>query len=363
MGLKVLILDIVLGFFNIFVKLCPINDKKIAFVSLESTTLQDDLKQIYDSLKDQDYKFSFVLTSFRKNNLWTNFTYFLNTIKQLYVINTAKLVFINDNNYVISKYKRSGVCVVQVWHASGAIKKFGNVIKRSYPIANYDYILANGKYWIQPYSQAFSVKEEQVLPIGMPRLDLVVDEAYMHQARADMLQRFPQLKDKKVVLYAPTFRGDIYKGVTKVDIDLDTVAKRLGDDVIILFKCHPLLHDASYAGSNQVINMNDEVLYHLFSVADCMVSDFSSIIFDFALMHKPVYAYVPDLENYLEERGCFVDYQELMSGHIAHDEEELIHLIKEEKNHADVIKASYVDCCDGNNLARTLDLVNTIMHA
>ena len=202
--------------------------------------------------------------------------------------------------------------MVQVWHASGAIKKFGNVIKRSYPIGNYDYVLANGNYWVKPYSQAFSVKEEQVLPIGMPRLDLVVDHGYMNQAREEMFARFPKLKDKRSLLYAPTFRGDIYKGVTKVDIDLEKVARALGDDVVILFKCHPLLNGESYPESDRVYNMNDEVLYHLFSIADCMISDFSSIVFDFALMNKPVHAYLPDFDQYLSERGCFVDYQSLM---------------------------------------------------
>ena len=82
-----------------------------------------------------------VLTHFEKNILWMNFLYFLNTIKQIFVINTSALGIINDNNYVISNFKRKGVTVLQVWHAAGAIKKFGKVIKREYPIANYDYVI------------------------------------------------------------------------------------------------------------------------------------------------------------------------------------------------------------------------------
>ena len=86
------------------------------------------------------------------------------------MINTSHIVLINDNNYVVSHYKRQVVKVIEVWHATGAIKKFGNAIKRQYPINNYDYVIANSDYWVEPYSLAFSVDKNNVLVTGMPRV-------------------------------------------------------------------------------------------------------------------------------------------------------------------------------------------------
>ena len=360
MGLKIKILNVVLTFFNFFVKMMKIKEHQVAFVSLESKVLEADMKQIYDALPDT-YTKKCVLTKFDKNSLWNNFVYFLNTIKQLYVINTSKVVIINDNNFVISSFKREGVNVIQVWHAAGAIKKFGNVIKRSYPIKNYDYVICNGEYWKEAYSQAFSVRKEQVVTTGMPRLDELVDKTYLQVAKERLYQKYPQLQGKKIILYAPTFRGDIYQGMSKIDMDMIKIVENLPQDYILLYKCHPLLNTASYGESDRIFNMNHEVLHDLFAISDCLVSDFSSIIFDFALLDKPIYAYVPDLDEYLSDRGCFVDYEAMMDGVMAKSEEALVDLLLEGKNEAKRMREDYVSCCDGHNLDRVVALIKDIM--
>ena len=111
----------------------------------------------------------------------------LNCFRQLYEINTSKLIILNDNNFVVTKFKRKGTYVLQTWHACGAIKKFGNQLTtRQYPVKNYDVVLANSSYWTQAYSEAFGVKQEQIAITGMPRVDVlkmcirdsfIVDEA------------------------------------------------------------------------------------------------------------------------------------------------------------------------------------------
>ena len=109
MKLKKLILNIVLSICSVFVRLRPIRKDQIAFVSLESNALESDLKLIHDALEGRGYRLVNVLTSFEKNSLWMNFLYFLNTIRQIFVINTSALVIISDNYYVISRFKRNGV--------------------------------------------------------------------------------------------------------------------------------------------------------------------------------------------------------------------------------------------------------------
>ena len=148
MGLKKIVINLILRFVNVFVRFYSIKSNQVAFVSLESNRLESDLKLIYDELnKDGNYTLKTVLINYNKKSLLNNFLYMLNCIKQIYIINTSKIVLITDNNYVISNFKRDGVKVIQVWHATGAIKKFGNAIKREYSIKNYDYVLANSDYW------------------------------------------------------------------------------------------------------------------------------------------------------------------------------------------------------------------------
>ena len=144
MGIKKIIINIILKIANIFVLRCSIKQGQIAFISLESNQLESDLELIYQELKKENkYSLKMVLINYNKKSLINNFLYMLNCIKQIYVINTSKVVLITDNNYVISNFKRPGVKVIQVWHATGAIKKFGNAIKREYPIKNYDYVIVN----------------------------------------------------------------------------------------------------------------------------------------------------------------------------------------------------------------------------
>ena len=363
MEIKKLILNIMLSICNVFVRMRPIRKNQIAFVSLEGKQLESDLKLIYDTLDQRKYRLVTVLTSFEKNSLWMNFLYFLNTIKQIFVINTSALVIINDNNYVISKFKRKGVQVIQVWHAAGAIKKFGNVIPREYPIANYDYVLCNGTCWKKPYSEAFGVREEQVKVTGMPRLDHLCDQKYLNDAKQQMYDRYPELKGKKVILYAPTFRGNIVQGMKKVHIDIHQLMKKLGDQYAFLYKLHPLLKTENLSEDRRIYNMNREDLHALFSITDILISDFSSIIFDFSLLNRPIYYFVPDLEQYLDERGCFVPYYQLMEGCMAKNEEELLHLIEHRDNgNEEIIKNTYVDYSDGKNLQRTVSLIEEIMN-
>ena len=364
MGIKKHIINIVLGIINVFILMRPIKDDQIAFVSLESKRLESDLKLIYDALDQQHkYKLKTVLIHFDKNNLWTNFLYFLNCIKQIAVINTSRMVIITDNNYVISKFKRRGVIVVQVWHATGAVKKFGNCVKREYPIRNYDYVIANSDYWKKPFSQAFNVAEDHVIITGMPRVDHLLDPQFIAHSQEKFYTKYPQLKDKKVLLYAPTFRGNIYEGFRAVPIDVVKIVNALDDNTVLIYKYHPLLN-ATLDQHERVINMNSENTHELFAVCDGLISDYSSIIFDFALLDKPMYFFVPDIKEYSRDLGLFVDYDSDMgqAGPVCLDENALITALQQDDDyHREGFKNQFFNYHDGQNLSRVVDLISSLM--
>lgn len=364
MAIKKKILNILLTFVNAIVLVFPIKKNRITFVSLESKELESDLKLIYNQLhKINTYDLRCVLIKYDKKNIWNNFLYMLNTIKQIWNINRSILVIINDNNYVISNFKRQGVKVLQVWHATGAIKKFGNAIKREYPIQNYDYVIANSEYWREPYSEAFGVDKKAIQVVGMPRVDHLFDKAYIESTKKHLLHANPILKDKKIILYAPTFRGNIYKGFTDIKIDYDKIVEQLGEDYILIYKLHPLLKNTTSTTHERVIGMFGEETHDLFTISDYLISDFSSIIFDYSLLNKPMLFFVPDLEEYTSDLGYFIDYKEVMPGPICISEKEIIENIQNlSTSNGKDFRNTFFQHQDGHNLDRVVAFIKEVIH-
>lgn len=361
MGLQKIILNIVLKIEAFFVSFFKIKKNRITFISLEADHLTSDFLKIYQQLPRDNYEICLCLIQYNKN-MWGQFLYFMNCMKQLYYVYTSKVVFLHDNNYVVSHFKRKGVKVIQVWHACGAIKKFGNVIERQYPIRHYDYVLATSSFWKQPYSQAFNVQEDHILEIGLPRTDELFDLGWVDEKRNKLYQKYPALKNKKVILYAPTFRGNIYKGFSAIAFDAQKMINCLGDEYVLLYKFHPLMGNYLLADGNTIFNMNHEDTHELFCISDYLISDYSSIVFDFMILEKPILFYVPDLKQYSQELGVFVDIKKL--GYpVCYCEEELIEKIQSQwKNNqlSKEMKDQFFDIQDGKSTMRVCQLVEKL---
>ncbi len=363
MGIQKIILNLILKIEILFVSFLKIKNNRVTFISLESDHLTSDLKLIYDQLDHQNIDIRLCLIHYQKH-LWGQFLYFLNCIKQLYYVYTSKIILIHDNNYVVSNFKRKGVIVLQVWHACGAIKKFGNAIERQYPIANYDYVLATSTYWQQAYSEAFDVAKEHVLPIGMPRTDELFNSQEMSKQRERLYQLYPQLKNKEVIFYAPTFRGNIYKGFRAIDFDAQKIMRCLGDDYVMIYKFHPLLGNYILKGGQRIINMNHEDTHALFSICDYLISDYSSIIFDYMILEKPLLFFVPDLQEYIKDLGVFVDIYQLKCP-VCQNEDEIIESIQNmhfDSSEIIEMKNIFFDHQDGKSTQRVVQFIEQHIH-
>lgn len=363
MHLKERILYFVLCFFRLFLPFTKIKKNKILFVSLESDVLEHEFKMIYERLAEKDYDLHCSLTKFEMN-AWGSLKYFFTCIHLLFDINTSSLVILDYNNYVVSKFKRNGVRVLQLWHASGAIKKFGNEINRDYLIKNYDYVIANAETFRQSYAQAFGVKTEQVIVTGIPETDCLYKQEYHKQNREKMLKKFPILEGKKVILYAPTFRGRLITGFKDVYMNVDKVQELLGNDYVIMYKMHPLLRNYEISQNPNIICSNEEELYALFSVTDFLISDYSALIFDFSTLERPMLFFAPDVQTYKMETGFFLDYDKEMPGPICMSEEKIVEAIKNndfDKETISKFNKKYHAYFDGESLNRVLRLINRIM--
>lgn len=364
MKLKKLIVFCILSICRIFLVFTKIDENKITFISLESDQLTGDFKLISDELSKQSkYNLQYILVKFEKS-LKGNFAYFLSCIKQLFAINTSRLVILDYNNYVVSNFKKKDVQVLQLWHASGAIKKFGNDVSRDYKIAGYDYVIANCDYFVEHFASAFGVAEDHIKVTGIPKTDRLFNRRKIAKDRKWMYQQYPQIKNKKVILYAPTFRGKLLHGLGNSSIDLDQIQSKLGDEYVILYKMHPLLENVVIGESEKVICCNGKSIKKLFSVTDYLISDYSAIIIDFSTFEKPMLFYTPDLEEYRGDVGFYVDYEKIMPGPICRNEEDIIKNIQTNEFDIDKIrnfKNRFFKYQDGKSCKRVVALIDDIM--
>ncbi len=355
MGIQKMILTIMLHIVDVLTFFVKRKENRILFVSLTQDHLSSDFKFIHDALEKSgkyDIRCNLLMI---EQSLWGSFKYFINCLQQLVQYKQATLVILNDNNYVISTHKPKGCQVLQIWHACGAVKKFGNEIFRRYPIQNYDYAICNAEYWKDVYHRSFDVNKESIYVTGMPRTD-----ALYNDRSEEFFAKYPMCRGKKIALYAPTFRGNIIDGFEVDSFDIKMVEESL-EDWVILYKFHPLLGDVSFPQC-QSINVNQEDLYMCMQVSDCLISDYSSVIFDYSLLHKPIIEYIDDLRSYESQIGLNIDLEEI-TNHICENEEELIaclkHLQPDDKVYS--FQEKYMKYTDGKNTERVVARIDEIM--
>ncbi len=239
--------------------------------------------------------------------------------------------------------------------------------KRKYNIKNYDYIITSSSKNKPILASAFGVKEEQIKALGYADIDRLFDEDRIENSKNQILSKYPELKNKKIVLYAPTFRGEGVYEKKFLDTDIDNIANTLGNDYFVIYKMHPILNEKISLGSaNNLKNLSNEDIYDLFSVADVLISDFSSIIYDFSILEKPVILHAPDLKEYEEERGLYVNYETFSPYKITRNEEELIETLKNinttDKDDLISFKNNYFDFKDKNAAKRIAEFTSNLMN-
>ena len=231
--------------------------------------------------------------------------------------------------------RRPGTTVIQAWHACGAFKRFGysladrtfgsdEALRRRIRIhANYDTCLVSSMTVAPHYAEAFGQPLERFrADLGIPRTDVLFGAERIAAVVAAIRHRYAIPTDRRVVLYAPTFRGDSV-GAARADglPDWRLLRDRLGDDHVLLVRLHPFVRDALVIDRELdgfVTDVSDHPdINELLHVADVLVTDYSSVIFEFALLGRPMVFYAPDLEAYERERGFYLDYRADVPGPVA----------------------------------------------
>ena len=176
-----------------------------------------------------------------------------------------------------------------------------------------------------------------------------------------LLKKYPQLVGKKIILYAPTFRGNIYKGFSMLPFDGIKLIESFDENTYLLYKMHPLLKEINLPQHPHILDVCKEDTHELFALSDSLISDYSSIVFDYSLLNKPLYFYTPDLNEYLNDVGCYVDKEELPVD-VSLTMDELIKTMQVPyKGKLDVFKNKFFTYQDGKNTNRVVDLILEIL--
>ncbi|MEI7744919.1 MAG: CDP-glycerol glycerophosphotransferase family protein [Chloroflexota bacterium] len=243
-----------------------------------------------------------------------------------YHLATARLFIVDNSFYPMNVITpRPGTTRVQVWHAAGAFKKFGYsalapsdaaaaAAIRGVPFhRNYDLCLVSSTAAIPHYAEAFRMPPAVFTArIGIPRTDPLFDPAHRAGAAEAIRHRYALPAGKQVLLFAPTFRGDAVADPHHDEtLDLAAMRDALGDAWILLLRLHPLVRQGAVLGPELdgfVFDVSDwPEMNELLLVADMLVTDYSSVLFEFALLGRPMAFFAPDHEAYRGERGFYLD--------------------------------------------------------
>ncbi|MDN6502095.1 MAG: CDP-glycerol glycerophosphotransferase family protein [Tetragenococcus koreensis] len=243
--------------------------------------------------------------------------------------------------------KNKGTIYIQTWHGT-PLKKLGADIQEVampgndtekyknnfiFEASRWDYLIAPNQYSEDIFKRAFQFKNT-FLEIGYPRNDELVNNKNNQKLQDGLKEKIIGKKNGRVILYAPTWRDDYFikKGSYKfyMPFSLEKMVKCLGQDDTLIIRPHYLVGDSiDIKGYEDRVKVcMDEAINDLYLISDLLITDYSSVMFDFAILQRPMLFYPYDMAHYKEKlRGFYLDYNEV-PGPIAEDEEKLYEFIR-----------------------------------
>lgn len=324
------------AFFPIF-KMFGVRSNKIVFATNKKGKCSSNFETVLTQLNKQDRNYDVKKFLGSTDKLTTIFT-------RYYHLATAKVIFLEDYYNPIYGLKFNGKTkIVQLWHACGCFKKFGLAASgKNDSNSEFFELRAHGAYTnvigsstivANTYSMSFGLEDDKALGIGVPRTDLFFNERKMDRIKKSISQQYPALKNKYIVLYAPTFRGGPQERKHyKIPFDYELMTG-LPDDYHLVIKLHPIVDVNSikvpeeYKDRVTLLKSSDDVNKWMI-FCDLLVTDYSSIIFEYSLLNKPIVYFPYDIDKYYDERGFYYAYEKYVYGDVALSSYELVKAIR-----------------------------------
>lgn len=348
-----------------------VQPNKITFFSARREEVSGNFEFVYNKLKDDknlDIQFLFNTKSFRYM-----------TRKEIddfaEACATSKVIILDEYTPQIHLIDlKPETKIVQLWHACGAFKTFGftrigkpkGSPQPTRMHRSYDYVTVSSDYCRKCHSEGFGIATKNIVPTGIARTDIFFDEEYKQNFRNKFYKEYPNLKDKKIILFAPTFRGDI-KQTARYPMelfDIHEVCETLGEDYAVIIKHHPFVteqHPIPDEYKDRVIDLSESTeINDLLFVSDIIISDYSSLVFEASLLNIPMLFYAYDLQAYIKSRDFYFDFKLYIPGKICTSLYTLLQAIKEEDFETEKIERfrnMFFDDLDGKSSERIANLI------
>lgn len=316
----------------------PVRANRVVLATARTSRLDGNLRFLHQAIRElrPTVDCALVLEPY-SYGLIGKLRYAVRLVRGTYLLHTSGLVVV-DNAWlpVHVAPHRQATQVVQVWHAEGALKRFGvdavrplKEPERTFLHRYYDWVVTSGEASREAWSRAFRTPVDRVLALGSPRTDLFFDAAAIAEARARVAAAHPELEGRRVILYAPTFRGRGAGKRPSAGLDATRLRASLGPDDILVLKAHPNLDRRLVSTEgydlivDQLVDLND-----LLVMTDILITDYSSAIFDFALTRRPIVLLLEDLEAYERDPGLYLDVRTEVIGTHVTDTDGVIEVIE-----------------------------------
>lgn len=262
--------------------------------------------------------------------------------------------------------------LIQIWYTGGAFRRFGldNIragsrLDEYKTHSQYSAVCVSSEYVRQFYAHAFGVDIDIVKATGTPRSDVLVNDAKIAEKKNQICFKHPLLKDKKIYVYFPTYRetdGEIAPFDPK--IDWAKLNDDLDDDEVFVLCRHPFMKQEYLKGCfyPRVKDYTEDPTPELLAVADVVITDYSTIVFDASLLNKSMVFYVPDFDSYKSE--LYLKYERDLPGEILSDSSELLSVLRSAVNTDNSerlvdFKKKEMQQCDGKATERVIQLIES----
>ena len=333
----------------------PDAKKTILFTSASRAEIGGNEGFIYDRMKERDLLKNYNIFMNFKPSISEGYGW-INGFKFTKQLALADIIMIDDYHPFVYKFPYpKDVKFVQVWHACGAFKTVGleRMGKPGSPKLNsivhkcYTHVPVSSKHSGLHCAESFGLPEEVFLPIGVPRTDVFFDEDYKKKIVEDLRKELPLITQRKrVILYAPTFRGNnansAYFPFEQLDLEEWGAFLKERDELLII-KMHPFIKkkvEIPEAYKEYILDLSEyrEVNDILF-ISDVLITDYSSVMYEFSLLRRPMYFYAFDQRMYEMQRDFYEPFEQTVPGNIVHTFPKLLKALREDNYDYDQLDA------------------------
>lgn len=335
---------------------------KIVFADAHHTSIPFSLEAMYNYFVKLGYD---PVCHFYDYTHEGNVKSILHAIAFMDLLAQAKYVFICDTFLPVSSGRKvRGTKIVQLCHFSGPFKKIGHATADDVPsyyqdsvYKNYDLVTASSDAFVPLLAHAFRQPTGVVQALGVSRSDVFYNDQWVKESREEFYAVYPEAKGKKILLWAPTFRGKAAAPDHLGNEAVLSLKDELGEDWMVLIKHHP--HDDAKQDNPRYRSNCALPTERILPVVDMLITDYSTTVLDYLAFEKPFVLYAPDLDEYERTRGFFIDYRSITKN-LTTDYAKLASLVKEsyknwlEGDHEDIrnCKEFFTSACDGRATER-----------